>query len=35
MSGAAKDKHRSFGRAVDALVADEFIYRDGNLVWVV
>ena len=35
MSGEPKDKHRSFGRAVDALVADEFIYRDGDMVWVV
>lgn len=35
MSGEPKDKHRSFGRAVDALVADEFIYRDGYMIWVV
>lgn len=34
MSGEPKDKHRSFGRAVDALVADQFIYRDRDMVWV-
>ena len=34
MFGAQKDKHRSFGRAAESLVADEYVARANGMVWV-
>ena len=35
MSGEERNKWAAWRRAVDALVADEFIYRDNEMCWVV